>query len=85
MSELPGARPDTARQAPRPDVQAAGARRRGHESVHGIILNTFNTLERPEQVKLRRNIPMPVFNISPLPRSAATESSLLRHDRGCLK
>lgn len=54
----------------------------------GIILNTFDALERPELAKLRRDLDMPVFDIGPLhlfSPAAAAESSLLRQDRSCLK
>uniref|UniRef100_A0A453MBK6 2,4-dihydroxy-7-methoxy-2H-1,4-benzoxazin-3(4H)-one 2-D-glucosyltransferase n=1 Tax=Aegilops tauschii subsp. strangulata TaxID=200361 RepID=A0A453MBK6_AEGTS len=54
----------------------------------GIILNTFDALERRELVKLRRDLDMPVFDIGPLhlfSPAAAAESSLLRQDRRCLK
>jgi hypothetical protein len=52
----------------------------------GLILNTFDALERRELEKLRRDLTLPVFDIGPLHMlSPATESSLLRQDRSCLE
>ncbi|KAI4986201.1 hypothetical protein ZWY2020_018831 [Hordeum vulgare] len=69
-------------------TQAAGARRGAVKASSGIILNTFDALERPELAKLRRDLDMPVFDIGLLhlfSPAAAAESSLLRQDRSCLK
>ncbi|TVU45490.1 hypothetical protein EJB05_04979, partial [Eragrostis curvula] len=46
----------------------------------GLILNTFDALERRELAGLRRDLTVPVFDIGPL----HNESSLLRQDRSCL-
>ncbi|CAM0878132.1 unnamed protein product [Alopecurus aequalis] len=52
----------------------------------GLILNTFDALERRELEKLRRDLTLPVFDIGPLHMfSPAAESSLLRQDRSCLE
>uniref|UniRef100_A0ACD5XE30 Uncharacterized protein n=1 Tax=Avena sativa TaxID=4498 RepID=A0ACD5XE30_AVESA len=52
----------------------------------GVILNTFDALERSELEKLRRDLTLPVFDIGPLHMfSPVTESSLLRQDRSCLE
>ncbi|XP_051177364.1 DIMBOA UDP-glucosyltransferase BX8 [Lolium perenne] len=52
----------------------------------GLILNTFDALERRELEKLRQDLTLPVFDIGPLHMlSPAVESSLLRQDRSCLE
>jgi len=51
----------------------------------GLILNTFDALERRELEGLRRDLAVPVFDIGPLHKfSPAGDSSLLRQDRSCL-
>ncbi|WVZ61111.1 hypothetical protein U9M48_011033 [Paspalum notatum var. saurae] len=52
----------------------------------GVILNTFDALERRELERLRRDLAMPVFDIGPLHKfsPAGESSSLLRQDRTCL-
>ena len=48
----------------------------------GLILNTFDALERRELDGLRRDLAVPVFDIGPLHKfSPAGDSSLLRQDR----
>ncbi|KAF8757366.1 hypothetical protein HU200_010881 [Digitaria exilis] len=52
----------------------------------GLILNTFDALERHELEGLRRDLAMPVFDVGPLHKFApAGDSSLLRQDRSCLE
>ncbi|OEL25028.1 DIMBOA UDP-glucosyltransferase BX9 [Dichanthelium oligosanthes] len=52
----------------------------------GLILNTFDALERRELEGLRRDLAMPVFDIGPLHKfSPAGDSSLVRPDRSCLE
>ena len=52
----------------------------------GLILNTFDALERRELEGLRRDLAVPVFDIGPLHKfSPAGDSSLLRQDRSCLE
>ncbi|KAL6894371.1 hypothetical protein ACP4OV_008469 [Aristida adscensionis] len=52
----------------------------------GLILNTFDALERRELADLRRDLAVPVFDVGPLHRfSPAAGSSLLRQDRSCLE
>jgi len=52
----------------------------------GLILNTFDALERRELDGLRRDLAVPVFDIGPLHKfSPAGDSSLLRQDRSCLE
>ncbi|XP_066381553.1 DIMBOA UDP-glucosyltransferase BX8-like [Miscanthus floridulus] len=52
----------------------------------GLILNTFDSLERRELEGLRRGLAVPVFDIGPLHKlSPAVESSLLLPDRSCLE
>ncbi|XP_062213204.1 DIMBOA UDP-glucosyltransferase BX9-like [Phragmites australis] len=56
------------------------------KSSSGLILNTFDALERQELMDIRRNLAVPVFDIGPLHKfSPAAESSLLRQDRSCLE
>ncbi|CAN6322140.1 unnamed protein product [Urochloa humidicola] len=51
----------------------------------GVILNTFDALERRELEGLRRDLAVPVFDVGPLHKfSPAGDSSLLRQDRSCL-
>ncbi|CAL5079411.1 unnamed protein product [Urochloa decumbens] len=57
----------------------------------GLILNTFDALEHAELAALRRDIAVPVFDVGPLhllspapAATAASASSLLQPDRGCL-
>ncbi|KAJ1292911.1 hypothetical protein BS78_01G026700 [Paspalum vaginatum] len=52
----------------------------------GVILNTFDALERRELERLRRDLAMPVFDIGPLHKfsPAGDSSRLLRQDRTCL-
>ena len=51
----------------------------------GLILNTFDALERRELEGLRRDLAVPVFDIGPLHKfSPAGDSSLLRQDRSSL-
>jgi len=51
----------------------------------GLILNTFDALERRELEGLRRDLAVPVFDIGPLHKfSPAGDSSLLHQDRSCL-
>ena len=52
----------------------------------GLILNTFDALERRELDRLRRDLAVPVFDIGPLHKlSPDGDSSLLRQDRSCLE
>jgi hypothetical protein len=52
----------------------------------GLVLNTFDALERPELEGLRRDLAVPVFDIGPLHKFApAGDSSLLRQDWSCLE
>lgn len=52
----------------------------------GLILNTFDALERRELEGLRRDLAVPVFDIGPLHKfSPAGDSSLLLPDRSCLE
>jgi hypothetical protein len=52
----------------------------------GLILNTFDALERRELEGLRRDLAVPVFDIGPLHKfSPAGDSSLLSQDRSCLE
>ncbi|CAD6207421.1 unnamed protein product [Miscanthus lutarioriparius] len=52
----------------------------------GLILNTFDALERRELDGLRRDLGVPVFDIGPLHKlSPAVDSSLLLPDRSCLE
>ncbi|CAL4919881.1 unnamed protein product [Urochloa decumbens] len=52
----------------------------------GVILNTFDALERRELQGLRRDLAVPVFDVGPLHKfSPAGDSSLLRQDRSCLE
>ncbi|PAN44235.1 hypothetical protein PAHAL_9G027100 [Panicum hallii] len=52
----------------------------------GLILNTFDALERRELEDLRRDLAVPVFDIGPLHKfSPSGDSSLLRQDRSCLE
>jgi len=52
----------------------------------GLILNTFDALERRELDGLRRDLAVPVLDIGPLHKfSPAGDSSLLRQDRSCLE
>ncbi|TVU39933.1 hypothetical protein EJB05_13377, partial [Eragrostis curvula] len=58
-------------------------------SSSGLILNTLDALEAAELASLRRDLAVPVFDVGPLhklsPSAAmASNSSLLRPDRGCL-
>jgi hypothetical protein len=51
----------------------------------GVILNTFDALERRELEGLRRDTAVPVFDIGPLQKfSPDGDSSLLLQDRSCL-
>ncbi|KAK3126731.1 hypothetical protein QOZ80_7AG0561500 [Eleusine coracana subsp. coracana] len=56
------------------------------ESSSGLIINTFDALEADELASLRRDLPVPVFAVGPLHKlcPAASSSSLLQQDRGCL-
>ena len=53
----------------------------------GLILNTFDALERRELEGLRRDLAVPVFDIGPLHKlsPAGGDSSLLLPDRSCLE
>ena len=52
----------------------------------GVILDTFDVLERRELEGLRRDLAVPVFGIGPLRKlSPAVDSSLLLPDRSCLE
>jgi UDP-glucosyltransferase BX8/BX9 len=51
----------------------------------GLIINTFDALERQELANVRRDLSVPVFDVGPLHMFApAADSSLLRQDRSCL-
>jgi len=52
----------------------------------GLILDTFDALERRELDRLRRDLAVPVFDIGPLHKlSPDGDSSLLRQDRSYLE
>ncbi|RCV40157.1 hypothetical protein SEVIR_9G000201v4 [Setaria viridis] len=52
----------------------------------GLILNTFDALERRELEGLQQDLAVPVFDIGPLHKfSPAGDSSLLCQDRSCLE
>jgi UDP-glucosyltransferase BX8/BX9 len=55
-------------------------------SSSGLILNTYSALEADELASLRHDLTVPVFDIGPLHAlsPAASKSSLLQQDRGCL-
>ncbi|OQU76989.1 hypothetical protein SORBI_3010G249800 [Sorghum bicolor] len=61
------------------------------EASSGLILNTFDALERDELAGIRRSLAagVPVFDVGPLhklsPAGGGDDSSLLRQDRACLE
>uniref|UniRef100_A0A0E0J1H7 Glycosyltransferase n=1 Tax=Oryza nivara TaxID=4536 RepID=A0A0E0J1H7_ORYNI len=63
----------------------------GVRQSSGLILNTFNAIERTDVEQIRRDTAIPVFPVGPLhmlspPATVATQkSSLLLEDRSCLE